>query len=347
MISLLRAPIAARLQRLGDEAMLDLRRSLDRLGIDRPISGAVESLVRFHSRMNKRWYRGRIAAMVLAFWGYVFIPALVKSGWYTLGEEKALRRLTPEALWKLLTETNSLVMLMYAVGLMLVSWALAWMLIIFVSWGPILAAFLQGSPYARVFSDAFIHERPTSYKSRLPGSIARAIERCATAADTVGEKRIEALRALSKSLEQVVDDLMRADLSRGSIPLRSHRRKAARRHAARVAGRLREVECDLDRAAGPVLVKLGNILLTIAERYADGRLGALLDEDLSGVEPVRSSLGRIWRPAGAVLVMVSAVFAVAALDLPQAIEGYAIAGAGALVLLIFYGPQAILDVRRR
>ncbi|KPL30054.1 hypothetical protein JI76_34100 [Streptomyces anulatus] len=96
-----------------------------------------------------------------------------------------------------------------------------------------------------------------------------------------------------------------------------------------------------------MLRELAGKWLTIAERYAEGRVGALLDDDLSEVEPARSLVRDRLRDVLAVLLTVVAVFFTASLELPQAIEGYVISATAVGVLLLVYGSGAILDLRRR
>ncbi|MFD0265364.1 hypothetical protein ACFVGY_02040 [Streptomyces sp. NPDC127106] len=107
------------------------------------------------------------------------------------------------------------------------------------------------------------------------------------------------------------------------------------------------MELELDRAPGPALRKLANMMVTIADRYAEGRLGALLDDDLSAVDPYRKWLSDGKRHALALVLTVGSVFMVAVLDMPQALEPYVVAGSAAAALALLKGPQTIADFRRR
>jgi hypothetical protein len=121
-----------------------------------------------------------------------------------------------------------------------------------------------------------------------------------------------------------------------------------KQHARLIVSKLQETERKLDTDPGPALLELGELLLTIATRYAEGRICCLLDdENLNDVQPVGYRMGDALRAAVAVVLTAATVFAVASLDLPQAIEGYVIAGSGVAVLIMVYGPQVIVEYRRR
>ncbi|GAQ55571.1 hypothetical protein [Streptomyces acidiscabies] len=108
-----------------------------------------------------------------------------------------------------------------------------------------------------------------------------------------------------------------------------HRRHALQEHAGLVAAALRKEALRLD---GPecdeALKRLAEMLITIAERYSDGHLGALLPKnDLEGLTPVRHREG--WQ----LTLMVSGIVAVtagaAAAGLPDGaatVAGPALAG---------------------
>ncbi|MYT82177.1 hypothetical protein YW3DRAFT_03669 [Streptomyces sp. MnatMP-M77] len=67
-----------------------------------------------------------------------------------------------------------------------------------------------------------------------------------------------------------------------------HRKNAIKHHIEHVAGALREAEMEQDRNLSDAQIKMGRLLIKIAERYSQGRLCALLDEsDMTGVQPVK------------------------------------------------------------
>ncbi|MEU6959796.1 hypothetical protein [Streptomyces chrestomyceticus] len=68
---------------------------------------------------------------------------------------------------------------------------------------------------------------------------------------------------------------------------RPHHEQTLKAHAAQVVGALRAAEAKQDTDPGKVLRDLTVMLLTIAERYADGQVGRLLDDEQVGdVTPV-------------------------------------------------------------
>ncbi|MFG3350183.1 hypothetical protein ACGF1Z_34635 [Streptomyces sp. NPDC048018] len=98
---------------------------------------------------------------------------------------------------------------------------------------------------------------------------------------------------------------------------RRHNERQFKAHAALVVGALRQAEARQDSKPGPALEDLTVMLLTIAERYAEGRIDDLLDADhLAGVTPAapRERLRGIVVGLTVVLVMAGA----AVLGLPDA-----------------------------
>ncbi|MCB5905850.1 hypothetical protein [Streptomyces pinistramenti] len=94
------------------------------------------------------------------------------------------------------------------------------------------------------------------------------------------------------------------------------RRKAMREHAFAVADALRAAESKLDVEPKEGAREIARLAMKISIRYAEGRVGALLDE--SDLADVRTS-GRRFEAAQLVVAVVGAVIAalgVPALDLP-------------------------------
>lgn len=127
----------------------------------------------------------------------------------------------------------------------------------------------------------------TLYAARryaLVMEIARALVACAEAHGSGGERLAPRLRKVSRRLGAVTRALGTAHSQRGSIPLLSHRRRALKAHQRQVIAALHECETRLDSDPRPALEDLGERLLTVADRYCQGRVGALLDEaQLQGV----------------------------------------------------------------
>ncbi|MFD9099062.1 hypothetical protein [Streptomyces collinus] len=98
---------------------------------------------------------------------------------------------------------------------------------------------------------------------------------------------------------------------------RRHNERQFKAHAALVVGALRKAEARQDSEPGRALEDLIVMLLTIAERYAEGRIDNLLDADqLDGVEPAAPRERLRMLTVGLVVVLVMACAAV--LGLPEA-----------------------------
>ncbi|MFF9062041.1 hypothetical protein ACF09K_25590 [Streptomyces sp. NPDC014882] len=110
---------------------------------------------------------------------------------------------------------------------------------------------------------------------------------CVRALDASDAERAEHLRELDDLYRRTERLLLRAHRVRGTIGGSSPRRAAARRHAELVAGALRRELCRVDAEPQGALPDLAGKLVTVCERYAEGRIGRLLpEEDLADVEPV-------------------------------------------------------------
>ncbi|MFE6128572.1 hypothetical protein ACFQ6Q_09910 [Streptomyces sp. NPDC056437] len=118
------------------------------------------------------------------------------------------------------------------------------------------------------------------------------------------------------SMQPVEQAIWRAHRTRRARA-RRHNERQFKAHAALVVGALRRAEARQDSEPGRALEDLIVMLLTIAERYAEGRIDDLLDADqLAGVDPAapRERLRMVM--VGLVVVLVMACAAV--LGLPEA-----------------------------
>ncbi|AXL86996.1 hypothetical protein C4J65_00685 [Streptomyces sp. CB09001] len=119
----------------------------------------------------------------------------------------------------------------------------------------------------------------------------RALE--APEADRAG--LLQEVDALYRRIEPLV---LRAHRTRGTMGSSSPRRTVARQHAELVAGALRRDLCRVDAEPREALRDLAGKLVTVCERYAEGRVGRLLTEvDLEGVEPVTLARERLRETA--------------------------------------------------
>ncbi|WP_432141305.1 hypothetical protein [Streptomyces sp. bgisy084] len=98
---------------------------------------------------------------------------------------------------------------------------------------------------------------------------------------------------------------------------RHHHERVLKAHAARVVGALRAAEAEQDIEPGRVLRDLTVMLLVIAERYAEGRVGQLLDDEQIGdATPVVPREHLRMAAVGGVVVLIMAGASVA--GLPEA-----------------------------
>lgn len=172
---------------------------------------------------------------------------------------------------------------------------------------------------------------------RSVSAAANAISLCSRARTAGWRKRPKELRRLARALSRVEDEIMRLHRASGQLPVRSHRRHHLKRHAGLVVAALRRAEARVDSDGDAALTLLAALLTAVAERVAEGRIGALLDEqhlpaDLTparDLEPLRLS-------AAAVLVTACAV-GVAFLPLPDGADVYVIGGCGIVILAVLYG----------
>ncbi|WP_274564781.1 hypothetical protein [Streptomyces spiramyceticus] len=112
-----------------------------------------------------------------------------------------------------------------------------------------------------------------SYLRSLWISFAQAISACAAAYAAGGEQQGPALRRASRRLGAVTQGLRAAHRHRSSVPRLSHRRKALRAHERQVVAVLRNAEARLDSEPQQALRELGELLLTIADRYCQAGSG--------------------------------------------------------------------------
>lgn len=117
-------------------------------------------------------------------------------------------------------------------------------------------------------------------------------------------------------------------------PLR-YQRNELKNHAGKVVAALRSkaARVDADRENG--LRELGDLLVGIGDRLAEGRVGALLDEaELEGLDPVRD---REWvRTVAAALLVAAAAIGAAMLRLPAGIAAPLTTLTGIIVLVTLY-----------
>ncbi|MDV5145763.1 hypothetical protein R1T08_16485 [Streptomyces sp. SBC-4] len=133
---------------------------------------------------------------------------------------------------------------------------------------------------------------------------------CAAAYKQPPGDRASQLRDLDWGLRAAEDAILRAHRHAGTIPRRSVRRAAARSHAALVAGALRAEALKIDAEPDRALPRLGAMLAVVAERSAEGRIGALLPEaDLAQATPASAARTALRESAHVAVVIIAAMTA--------------------------------------
>ncbi|MET4926235.1 hypothetical protein P3L51_28435 [Streptomyces sp. PSRA5] len=309
------------------------------MGIDAPVSGRVHVALRTRQRYRRAARRWRVAFClaalllirpVLSGWGD-FLAGLV--GPESPGPVVAAIDSWVGALPYGLDRPVVVVLAVLAsatVFALLVATVVAFSLLLLPLLGPPWAG---GGPVAvvRRFAPVYV--------------LVRAVRACAVAYGAGGQRHVTERARVGVHLREVTKVLQNAHATRGTIPWRSRRRRDLKRHAGQVVAVLREAEARLDSEPRAALTDLARLLLTIADRYAEGRVGALLDQDrLDGVTPVRDR-GAVRLVTATVLTALGVV-AVAFLPLPPMGEPFALgaAGIGVLALVHGRGTRCALDV---
>ncbi len=118
-----------------------------------------------------------------------------------------------------------------------------------------------------------------------------------------------------------------------------YRRVHLKRHAGRVVAAVRAASLRVDADPDEGLRELGLMLATIAERCAEGRAGALLDEEqLAGHEPVRDY--EALRIMSAAIFVAVAAIGIALLRLPATVAAPLTSAAGVIGVALVYRKAA-------
>ncbi|GGK30126.1 hypothetical protein GCM10011583_72540 [Streptomyces camponoticapitis] len=161
-----------------------------------------------------------------------------------------------------------------------------------------------------------------------------------------GESRGGVDSSTLKNAERTIWNLHR--LRYGALAVRRHRKRALKEHAERVVGVLRALEIKQDTEPLDALKELIETLLKIAERYTEGRIGALLSpEELVGVKPAPPREAVRFALASCVLLAVMTIASI--LGLPDAALG-ALLPVAVIVLVTMFtrgrlpGPNQMVDL---
>ncbi|GAA0293991.1 hypothetical protein GCM10010302_35810 [Streptomyces polychromogenes] len=324
----------------ADKEAADMQAALIKLGIRRPVAARVRIALRFNAwalQFGDPDFFVRFPLMLMGVaWAGGVLRLAVDGGRTLAGltvRDDALGALVDEV-----DRTPGIIVGTYAFVLifMVPLMVVCYFLILF---GPMALAYMAWArAYPAGVVDMGVHAMDRRFG--LVAKVAEAVAACGAAYGAGGSRRATSLRRNVAAKVAVLETiLLRAPRSRGTVPFRSHRRKALRAHARLVASRLRVAEARMDVDGDEALPELAELMLTVAERYTDGRVAALLDQqELEGIEPVRDR--EPVRVAAVILLTVAGAVGVSSLGLPAAAEGPAIAGFGLLALMLVYGRRA-------
>ncbi|MFJ8082967.1 hypothetical protein ACIQ6Y_20460 [Streptomyces sp. NPDC096205] len=189
-----------------------------------------------------------------------------------------------------------------------------------------------------------------SARHRLTVRTARAVLLCVELLDTAPAVRPPLLRRLDRRCRLIERGVLAAHRTVGTMARSSPRHAVSRKHCALVAGALRRDLVGLDTDQDAALKRLGSTLLTMGERYAEGRVGAMLPEsalrDAVPVSVTRETLRLSVRLSLAALAALGSVWAVqpllAHLDAPALLRPWCYAVAAFIPALLIAGPRQIL-----
>ncbi|WP_158920277.1 hypothetical protein [Streptomyces sp. NBRC 109706] len=208
---------------------------------------------------------------------------------------------------------------------------------------PLVTAYVLRTPRYWVYIGETPLLRAHSYE--LVNKVSYALEACGEAYEERQLPSPFALRSLSDAVRMVEKEVRRAHRTSGTVPFFSHRHKHLKRHAARVVARLKASEGQVDNKGYIAIRDIAELLLTIAERYTQGRVGALLDEDditdekLAGVRPARDR-EPLRLCLFATLVTAGAI-GIASLKLSDLASTVAVGGVGLFALAVVYRREAM------
>ncbi|WMX46239.1 hypothetical protein RGF97_17270 [Streptomyces roseicoloratus] len=174
-------------------------------------------------------------------------------------------------------------------------------------------------------------------RNQITSACRATIRACAEAYGASHIQRPEKLFAVGTALRRLEGNVMRAHRRSGTVAFLSPRRRELKTHAGQVVAKLREAEAGLDHSPHvEALSEIAGLVVTIAERYVDGHIGALLPEPLlEGKKPVPDR--ELLRVSAAVVLIAGGVVGLAFLELPDMAMAVAGTAWSVLTLMAFFG----------
>ncbi|MCX5391531.1 hypothetical protein [Streptomyces sp. NBC_00094] len=290
----------------------------ERLGVARPISVGVREFVRafYRARRVPSPFK-RMAALYAVAASFVLIANVVRAAVPMLPGhvQRLVERFTTSiaeapALYVPLQIAGAATATLFALGMVYLVWLFAVRLVSF-------ALLREGRAFRPVVAAV------------------RAVRACGAVYGTAGLQRTTELWWLAVSMKVVRRELRRAHRVRGSLPRRGGRVNVVRAHVRSVVKCLDAAEARVDVDGDSALPALVVLLDQVADRYADGRLGALLDAEMLKDYPP----GRDWEALRlALLAVVIGLGAVGAglLALSDPVTAVLIASVGVLGVSLLY-----------
>ncbi|MGW7170738.1 hypothetical protein ACWGH3_36765 [Streptomyces sp. NPDC054884] len=191
--------------------------------------------------------------------------------------------------------------------------------------------------------------RGAVYRYRATIRAVEALRLCAEAYSRPPGERASQLRDLDSGLRATEDAILHAYRHIGTIARRSPRSAPARAHAALVAGALRTESLKIDADPNATLPQLGAMLAMIGERCAEGRIGAMLPEELlAGATPVsltrttiRESVHVAAIIAAAMAAAIGASSALRTFGVNDGLRPWLIAGCSVLAAIVVGGSHRV------
>ncbi|MFJ4537680.1 hypothetical protein ACIP39_17195 [Streptomyces tibetensis] len=213
--------------------------------------------------------------------------------------------------------------------------------VVMMYFGPLIAGFLALSGrYPAPLAD--VATSGLAYRYNLTALAVQAVVACGDAYGAGnGNRGAQRLRGAGSALREVEGAIWAARRTRGVTPvLRWHRRRILHRHAGQVVSRLRAAEERLDSDPAHALRELAALLLTVAARYSEGRVGALLDEaELVDVTPARDR--EALRLMAVATLTVAGAASLSSLGLPDGAMAPAVAAVALCAVAVIYRRRAV------
>lgn len=332
-------------RREAEKVIAELNTAVHRLGISNSVPRSVHLAVRrVHAGRSVPF---RIIKLVVVMYAVMLLWPVLRA----LGRVSTLlwRKVPDPSTWSYLVEklqawtrgSPDYVAGPAMLYVVFIATPIAVVMAVMMYFGPLIAGFVALSgrypgPLADVATSGL------AYRYNLTAVAVQAIVACGDAYGAGnGNRGAQRLRNAGSALREVEGAIWAARRTRGVTPiLRWHRRKILHRHAGQVVARLRVAEERLDTDPADALRELATLLLVVAARYSDGRVGALLDEaELVDVAPARDR--ETLRLMAVAILTVAGAASLSSMGLPDGAMGPAVAAVALCAVGLIYRRRAL------